>query len=601
MKKLIVNKKTLMAVSILLILVMVAAGFWRYSNTPQVQAEGVLSINIGQNQSNAPPAKVAIDKQPQDIHTRQLLIQQGIDPEYTELVQDYGKPLTAPEKVAKQVAGNKSPDPSPYGRTYRDTISGKYILETQSLPMVDADGVRNQAGWVKVGDQYKEKQNLFNIVVYDTDGKIKLTDRNTNQSVSFSPKIYLDDVEQYGSGPILSADEKTLEWDYGIAKRQMTLIEGTYIGTWVFDKNPGGDVKAVYNQTGDFKLTLGPFKVEDDTEFVPKAAFDNPLNSAFLQEDYPLVLQDTANFQPSKDNMIRSSETTTNYGSYAFMIVCGQSNNKFRSLVSFDISSLGAGATISDSTLSLYGYGYYTAWPNGRTYWAYKQTQNNWAEASSTWIKYDASNNWGTAGGDYVTSNPSGASATVPASADAWMDWTVTAIVQDAHTNSWQANFIVKDSNENDATERGVRFYTKEEGTQTTLRPKLVVTYTVISNTPSSYQFDNVSPSSSNSTGLDYFTVTNNSGYTVNITIGGTDFTTWTLSDNATPGATTAGLKAGLSGGSYNVIVKKNAPFNTLADNVTDNATWGLQLLAPTTFTGSSTQYGTVTLTATAN
>ncbi|MBA7588061.1 hypothetical protein ES708_30109 [subsurface metagenome] len=66
-----------------------------------------------------------------------------------------------------------------------------------------------------------------------------------------------------------------------------------------------------------------------------------------------------------------------------------------------------------------------------------------------------------------------------------------------------------------------------------------------ILNTPDNYPFGVVNESSTTETGLTYFTVTNNSGYDVNITIGGTDMTggtAWTLSDTATPGIDTYGL-----------------------------------------------------------
>ncbi len=124
-----------------------------------------------------------------------------------------------------------------------------------------------------------------------------------------------------------------------------------------------------------------------------------------------------------------------------------------------------------------------------------------------------------------------------------------------------------------------------------------------IANTPTSYPFGTVAENSTTATGLTYFTVTNNSGFAVNITIGCTDMTggtTWTLSDTATPGSDTYGLNAGISG-SYNIIVRKTGPFNALVSGLADSGTqtWGLQLLAPTSFGGGGANSATVTLTAT--
>ncbi|MBA7505588.1 hypothetical protein ES706_04257 [subsurface metagenome] len=134
----------------------------------------------------------------------------------------------------------------------------------------------------------------------------------------------------------------------------------------------------------------------------------------------------------------------------------------------------------------------------------------------------------------------------------------------------------------------------------------VVVDYSLpsISNTPNTYAFGVVSEGSTSETGLTHFEVTNNSGYAINITIGGTDMTggvIWTLSDNAIPGTDTYGLKAGLAGTSYNITVMKNSPYNILISNLADSSSqqWGLQLLAPTSFTGGGLVSGNVTLTAT--
>jgi hypothetical protein len=122
-----------------------------------------------------------------------------------------------------------------------------------------------------------------------------------------------------------------------------------------------------------------------------------------------------------------------------------------------------------------------------------------------------------------------------------------------------------------------------------------------ILNSPSSYDFGTLDTSLSYQTGLN-FTVQNNSGFDVKITIRGSDMTggiTWALSD--TPGPDTYGLRAGLDGVSYNITVM-NTDNIILIGNLTDNSSqqWGLELLSPTSFSDGVLKSGNVTLTATA-
>jgi len=136
--------------------------------------------------------------------------------------------------------------------------------------------------------------------------------------------------------------------------------------------------------------------------------------------------------------------------------------------------------------------------------------------------------------------------------------------------------------------------------------PVLKVNAQDISNDPIEWLLGTISEGSTTNTGLDYFTVTNDSAVSVNITIGGSDMTssgdTWTLSDDASVGPNTYGLRAGLDGdGSYAIIVKKNGPYEPLVSNLAsmDIQKWGLELLSPTSFSDGALKSGTVTLTAT--
>jgi len=112
-----------------------------------------------------------------------------------------------------------------------------------------------------------------------------------------------------------------------------------------------------------------------------------------------------------------------------------------------------------------------------------------------------------------------------------------------------------------------------------------------------------VSEDSTYNTGLDWCTITNNSGGAVTIYIQGADMVgggyTWDLSDDASNGDMVYGMHAGLYGGSYNIIVKESAT-NVLKAGLADSGTqdFGLQIYTPTVFDDGNGKSGAVTITA---
>jgi hypothetical protein len=131
-----------------------------------------------------------------------------------------------------------------------------------------------------------------------------------------------------------------------------------------------------------------------------------------------------------------------------------------------------------------------------------------------------------------------------------------------------------------------------------------------ISNSANSYNFGAVSPSSTPSSAVDYFTVTNSSTVSINVAISVTAASWsggagWTHSDTATAGADTAGLLANpddVGGwGTGDVIIKNASPNNIKASlAASTNFDWGIKLVAPTSFTDGVEKSITVRLTATA-
>ncbi len=190
----------------------------------------------------------------------------------------------------------------------------------------------------------------------------------------------------------------------------------------------------------------------------------------------PIVSAAETTIQASADSYMNEGAKDTNYGGQTYIEVSSKPSawGNARGILKFDLSSIPSGSTITSVTLSLYLYstrGY------DRTYCIHKVTKN-WTESGVTWNKYDGTNNWTTSGGDYEAT----ASATVTAGAvwNIWVNWSSSTLVSDVQgfVNNPSTNFgwIIKDQTEGSSNQDWVRFYSKEY-TETTLRPKLAVTY----------------------------------------------------------------------------------------------------------------------------
>jgi hypothetical protein len=143
------------------------------------------------------------------------------------------------------------------------------------------------------------------------------------------------------------------------------------------------------------------------------------------------------------------------------------------------------------------------------------------------------------------------------------------------------------------------------------LAGRLHIEYTVggaspdISNTPASYAFGIMIPGDNLSTGLSYYTVTNNgSGAPINISITSTNMTDltesaqWVIADDGSPDVNIYGLLVGLNGGSYNTTVNgSQVPFIwSLADSASQG--WGFQILYASETTHGANISANITLDA---
>ncbi len=319
-------------------------------------------------------------KQVIDIILLSHLADQGIDKDYVEFTQDYAMPSI--------VNGKREKGKSPYAKFYRDLNSNKRFMVVSGLPMVDADGIKFECCWQVAGINYFiGKNNLFRSKVQGA--SIELICRNdqpdgrkANDKLTYKPQLFINAIEQSCGAPsLLPIDpvnpnylENTLEWDYGICKRRLRIIEGSIYGNWIFSSNPNGEVRIKYNQTGDYKLKLGQFKINDDEEVIPTSIFTSAI--------YPFAISDSATYYPDADPETTSvdgkvAQSIISTGTWAeirdgagdnssdtdisasFIGVASTTSNRWSQIVRgiflFDTSGLPDDVNITAATLSLYG------------------------------------------------------------------------------------------------------------------------------------------------------------------------------------------------------------------------------------------------------
>jgi len=181
--------------------------------------------------------------------------------------------------------------------------------------------------------------------------------------------------------------------------------------------------------------------------------------------------------QPSsKDTFIRENWPTTNFGSETYLQLTDKIDVVRRCLLEFDISTLPSGESINSITLMLYYYSYSGDDPDGIQVKAYKLIRNDWVELQATWEIYKTGSDWTADGGDYVTSDPAGATLVMPGSYG-WVSFNVKAIVDDAVANEWSvAEFLIRLASE-DVDDYSILFYSNNYTGDTSLCPKLVIDY----------------------------------------------------------------------------------------------------------------------------
>lgn len=306
----------------------------------------------------------------------QTLSKQGIDVNRVALWRDY----------APHVRGKGF---SPYARTYLDTLGSKQFAVISGLPGCDAYGQEHELAWTDKNGLISNGNNIFHAVI--DKGSLVLMALSeqpygikSNDTMTFHPQLFIGGVEVKPTSDtprLLDGDpvnenyaKNTLEWDYGVCLRRIRIIEGRFLGSWVFVTAPKGDVLIEYNRSGKLCLCL-QYAQGDDTEFIPKAYFDEAT-------EWPVIIDDSATFYPDAH-----PETSSVDGELYHSVAAGASwatlrdgagtyavptatlgyvgmtsddetdkwANIERCVFLFDTSSL-AGRTVISATLSIRGY-----------------------------------------------------------------------------------------------------------------------------------------------------------------------------------------------------------------------------------------------------
>jgi len=263
--------------------------------------------------------------------------------------------------------------------TYRATIS--------SLPGITPDGLEMKPIWKENGEEYIADQNFFSVIssgmdteveaLYDIDGIME-----KGQISTWSPQVFLngEEVTPISDQPTLlvfdpineNYKENTLEWDYGICKRYLRLIEGAVFELYIFDGNPNGDIEIKSNSNGDLapagyyaidsnRISIEGFRVEGDKKIIPKDSWDNL--------DYPVEVDDSFSSSPQGyiENSAFSYSATRNssglnYAYRASNVEIGQSTwwwsegkmyTVYRGYIYFNTRAIPSNATIDSAYLRL--------------------------------------------------------------------------------------------------------------------------------------------------------------------------------------------------------------------------------------------------------
>lgn len=249
---------------------------------------------------------------------------------------------------------------------------------TAPQPIYDEPKNENQQPKVLSYTQgyYEITDNVFYVKVEGT----RVTTSYEGETSVYDPVVMIDNKEHTAKSQTLVPVDpinsyyknNTLVWDYGVCKRNLRVIEGLISETWVFDKDPKGNVwikdNAVQSQGYDYSIE--PYAYDADGNVLPVNQYKQLAASVMAGAVYPVTIDPTDVFTTSaSDGFLyytdavyatahdaANAETLDSTSAYLRL---GQSKPSsyylFRSYLYFDTSALPDSGTISAANLSLYG------------------------------------------------------------------------------------------------------------------------------------------------------------------------------------------------------------------------------------------------------
>lgn len=166
----------------------------------------------------------------------------------------------------------------------------------------------------------------------------------------------------------------------------------------------------------------------------------------YIQDNVGVFGVVDADLEASKDTFVHKGYPTSNYGASSDLRIIDSTSDTNRLLLEFNTTPY-SGRSIVTAYLYLYYYNWVNSSPVGKVVNIYKLTRTDWVELEATWDIYKTGDNWSLAGGDFVTSSPSGAQFTIPASYG-WIRIDISGIVQDALDNAANTELMIQFANE---------------------------------------------------------------------------------------------------------------------------------------------------------